>query len=178
MLHHQSLSYVLEIIRTELISRHHNNPLEGHFGIKKTCNFIVQKNYWPTLYHDVKDYVKGYNICLGLKAVWHKPYKDLQFLPVLTHHWKDLSINFVTGLPILTDWKGDSYNSIFVIIDRLTKMVYYEPVKVTIEAPGLAKVIINVVIKHHSLPDSIVTNHELLFISKFWSLLCYFLSIK
>ena len=44
------------------------------------------------------------------------------------------------GLPILTDWKGDSYDSILVIVNRLIKMVYYKLVKVTIDAPGLAEV--------------------------------------
>ena len=87
-------------------------------------------------------------------------------------------MDFVTGLPILTDWKGDSYNSILVIVDWLTKMVYYKPVKVTIDDPGLVEVIINVVVRHHGLPDLIVTNWGLLFTSKFWSLLCYFLGIK
>ena len=67
-------------------------------------------------------------------------------------------MNFVMGLPILTDWKGDSYDSILVIIDWFTKMVYYEPVKITINAPSLAEVIINVVVRHHSLLDLIVTN--------------------
>ena len=87
-------------------------------------------------------------------------------------------MDFVTGLPISTDWKGDSYDSILVIVDRLTKMVHYEPVKITIDAPGLAEVIIDVVVRHHGLPDSIVTDRGSLFTSKFWSLLCYFLGIK
>ena len=87
-------------------------------------------------------------------------------------------MDFVTGLSISTDWKGESYDSILVIVDRLTKMVHYKPVKITIDAPGLAKVIINVVIRHHGLPDSIVTNKGSLFTLKFWSLLCYFLGIK
>ena len=87
-------------------------------------------------------------------------------------------MDFVTGLPISTDWKGDSYDSILVIVDWLTKMVHYEPVKVTIDAPGLAEVIIDVVVRHHGLPDSIVTDRGSLFTSKFWSSLCYFLGIK
>ena len=66
-------------------------------------------------------------------------------------------MDFVTGLPILTDWKGDSYESILVIVNQLTKMVYYKPIKVTINAPSLAKIIIDVVVKHHGLLDSIVT---------------------
>ena len=57
-------------------------------------------------------------------------------------------------------------------------MVYYKLVKVTIDAPGLAEVIINVVVRHHGLPNSIVTDRGLLFTSKFWSSLCYFLGIK
>ena len=82
------------------------------------------------------------------------------------------------GLPVLTDWKGDSYDLIFVIVDWLTKMVYYEPVKVIIDAPGLAEVIINVIVRHHSLSDSIITDRGSLFTSKFLLLLCYFLGIK
>ena len=57
-------------------------------------------------------------------------------------------------------------------------MVHYKPVKITIDAPDLAKVIIDVVIRHHGLPDSIITDRGSLFTSKFWSLLCYFLDIK
>ena len=178
MLHYQGLSYVPEIIQTELISRNHDDPLAGHFGIDKLHELIARKYHWPTLRHDVKDYVKGCNVCLALKAVRHKPYGDLQSLPVPTHRWKDLSMDFVTGLPISTDWKGDSYDSILVIVDRLTKMVHYEPVKVTINAPGLAEVIIDVVVRHHGLPDSIVTDRGSLFTSKFWLSLCYFLGIK
>ncbi len=87
-------------------------------------------------------------------------------------------MDFVIGLPISADWKGDSYDSILVIVDRLTKMVHYEPVKVTIDAPGLAEVIINVVVRYHGVAESIVTDRDSLFISKFWSLLCYFLGIK
>ena len=55
-------------------------------------------------------------------------------------------MNFVTGLPLSADWKSDNYDSILVIVDRLTKMVYYELVKVIIDAPGLAEVIIDIVV--------------------------------
>ena len=77
-------------------------------------------------------------------------------------------MNFVIDLPILTDWKGNTYDSIFVIVNWLTKMVHYKPVKITIDAPGFALVIIDVVVRHHGLPDLIVTDRGLLFISKFW----------
>lgn len=117
-------------------------------------------------------------MCLALKTVYHKPYEDLQSLPVLTHQCKDLSMDFVTRLPISANWKSNSYNSIPAILDRLTKMVHYEPVKITIDTPDLAEVINNVVMRHHGVPESIVTNRGWLSIFKFWFLLCYFLGIK
>ena len=86
VLHHQSFLYIPEIIRTELISRYHNGPLAGHFGIKKTRKLVIRKYYKPTLYRDVKNYVRGCNVCLASKAIRHKPYGDLQSLPVPTHH--------------------------------------------------------------------------------------------
>ena len=130
------------------------------------------------LCQDVEAYVKGCNVCLVSKAVWHKPYGKLQTLLVPIHRWKDLSIDFMMGLPISTDWKGESYDLILVIIDKLTRMVYYEPVKITIDVSGLAKVIIHIVLWHHGLLDSIITDWGSLFSLKIWSSLCYFLGIK
>ena len=146
VLHHQGLPFVPEVIQTEFISQHHNNLLASHFGINKTRELIGRKYYWPSLRKDVEAYVKGCNICLTLKAVKYKPYSYLQSLPVPTYRWKDLSMDFVTGLPVSTNWKGESYDSILVIVNRLTKMVHYEPVKVIINAPGLAEVILDVVV--------------------------------
>ena len=87
-------------------------------------------------------------------------------------------MDFVTDLPISTNWKEDSYNSILLIIDWLTKIVHYKWVKITIDAFELAKVIIDVVVWHHGPLNSIVTDKSFLFTSKFWSSLCYFLDMK
>ena len=87
-------------------------------------------------------------------------------------------MDFVTDLPLSANWKGDIYDSILVIVDRLTKMMHYKPVKVPIDAPGLAEVIIDVVVRHHGLPESIINDRGAIFTSKFWSSLCYFLRVK
>ena len=175
---YQGLLYILAIICFEMISCHHNDLLARCFGINKTRELVGRKYHWPSLKRDIKSYVRRCDVCLTSKAVHHKPYGDLQFLPTPTHRWKDLSMDFVTDLPLSVDWKGDSYDLILVIVNRLTKMVNYKPIKVIIDASGLAKVIIDVVVWHHGLPDSIVTNRSSLFISKFWSSLCYFLRVK
>ncbi len=87
-------------------------------------------------------------------------------------------MDFVTGLPISTNWKGEIYDSILVIVNRLPKIIHYKPVKVTINALALAEIIIKVVVQHHNLPNSIISDWGSVFTSKFWSTLCYFLDIK
>ena len=87
-------------------------------------------------------------------------------------------MDFVTRLPILINRKGEYYDSILVIVDWLTKMVRYKSVKISIDASRVAKVIIDVIIWHNSLFDSIVTDQGSVFTSKFQSSLYYFLSIK
>ena len=57
-------------------------------------------------------------------------------------------------------------------------MVHYKPVKVNIDALSLAEVILDMIVQYHGLPNSIVIDWGLVFISKFWSLLYYFLGIK
>ena len=58
------------------------------------------------------------------------------------------------------------------------KMDHYVPVKVTIDTPGLIQMIINVIVHHHEVLESIVMDQGSLFTSKFWSSLYYFLKIK
>ena len=95
-----------------------------------------------------------------------------------THHWKNFLIDFMTGLPLFVDWKVNNYDLIFIIVNHLTKIVYYKLVKVTINALKLAEIIINMVMQYYGLPHSIISDHGTIFTSKFWSLLCYFLGIK
>ena len=55
-------------------------------------------------------------------------------------------MDFVTELSISNNWKEKSYDSIFVIVNWLIKMVHYELVKVTIDALRLAEVILDMVV--------------------------------
>lgn len=69
------------------------------------------------------------------------------------------------------DWKNNNYNSILVIVDQLTKMVYYKLVKIIINTSSLAKMIIDLIIQHYGFLNLIIRDQELVFMSKFCSLL-------
>lgn len=57
-------------------------------------------------------------------------------------------------------------------------MIHYKIIKVIINAHNPADVIIDVIVRYNSLSNSIINNYDSVFILKFWSLLCSFLSIK
>lgn len=84
-----------------------------------------------------------------------------------TYQYKNQSIDFVTGFLISTNWKKKTYNSILVIVDHLIKIVHYKLVQIMINAPSLAKDIIDMVIQYHELLNSIINNGDLIFTSKF-----------
>ena len=99
VLHYDGKPYILEILRTDLLERNHDDPLAGHFGVEKTLELLTRKYYWPKMRADVEKYVQGCDICMSSKVQRHKPYGSLQSLPIPTHKWKDLSMDFVTRLP-------------------------------------------------------------------------------
>ncbi len=78
-----------------------------------------------------------------------------------------MSIDLVKDLLISTNWKSENYKFILMIVNYLTKIVYYKPIKITIDIPGLVEVIINVVMRHHSILKLIIIDGSLLFILKF-----------
>ena len=67
-------------------------------------------------------------------------------------------MDFMTRLSVSSDWKCESYDLIFIIINQLTKMIYYKQVKIMINIPDLAKIIINIMVKHYSLFNFIITD--------------------
>lgn len=76
------------------------------------------------------------------------------------------------------NWERNSYDTIFLIVNWLTKIVPYKPVKIIIDGACLAKIIINIVVRHHDFPKSIARDQSSLLHLKFWFLLYYFLNIK
>lgn len=87
-------------------------------------------------------------------------------------------MGFVTRLLVSINWKDKIYHFILLIVDQLTKIVYYELVKINIKNLGLAKFMIDVIIWHHGLVDFILSDYDSVFISKFWLSLYYFWKIK
>ena len=192
VLWHQERLYVPNRLRNDVIEANHDNPLAGHFGVQKTLELIQRKYYWPNpselppgqgdespgMRQAVQEYCEACSICRRSKAPRHKPHGQLQSLPVPEFKWADLTMDFVTGLPKSRDWTGTEFDSILVVVDRLTKMVHYIPCMKSIKAEDLAEILIREVVRLHGLPSSFVTDRGSVFTSRYWSALCYMLKIK
>ena len=76
-------------------------------------------------------------------------------------------MDFVVGLPKTMG----KYDSIWVIVDRLTKYAHFIPVKVTYNAEKLAKIYISEIVRLHGVPLSIISDRGTQFTSKFWKTL-------
>ena len=176
---HDERVYVPEPLREEIFVRYHDQKLGGgHLAKDKTQDLVASKYYWPVMKRDIAQWIEECPTCTRSKAPRHKPYGKLQSLPIPEYKWTDISMDFVNGLPLSKDWTGTEYDAILVIVDRLTKMAHYVPVKTTLTAEQLAEVLIDVLVRYHGLPDSIVSDRGSLFTSHYWSALCHFLSVK
>jgi transposase InsO family protein len=83
---------------------------------------------------------------------------------MLEWKWEEIAMNFIVGL-LRTQ---SSYDSIWVIVDRLTKVPYFIPVKTTYSGPELAELYMSRVACLHGVPKKIVSDRETQFTLKFW----------
>jgi hypothetical protein len=96
--------------------------------------------------------------------VEHQKPNGFLVLPIPKWKWEDISMDFINGLPRTP--RGD--DSIWVIIDRLTKVAHFIPVCTTYGGDKLAKLCIDNILKLHGVPKSIVSERGAQFVSKFW----------
>jgi hypothetical protein len=101
---------------------------------------------------------------LFVKAIHLKTAGPLQSLPIPTWKWEDISLDFIVGLPRTT--KG--YVFIWVIIDRLTKIAHFLPVKVKYTVATYAELYSARILSLHGVPKTIVLDRGPQFVSKFW----------
>ena len=93
--------------------------------------------------------------------------------------WKSISMDFVVKLPkSREDWTENEYDSILVVVCRLTKYVYIILYKEASTVEDLVQVLLKTVFMYYGVPDEIISDRDKLFISKFWITLSALLGSK
>ena len=179
LLRYQGRLYVPdeESVRMELLKIHHDDELAGHYGAAKTTELLSRKYYWVGMTKYVKEYVETCDLCQRTKAPRHRPYGQMQSLPRPAGPWKEITMDFITGLPPCK-LLSNTYDAILVVVDRYTKMALYIPVTKKINAVELAEVLYSKVFLIFGAPKGIVTDRGTVFTSDYWSAVSYHLKIK
>ena len=94
---------------TEIIKLHHDSLVAGHSGQWKTLESISRNYWWPGITQKVNDYVPGFNKCQQMKSFSKKPAEKLKPNESTVAPWKDITTNFVTGLP-----EAQGYDALFI----------------------------------------------------------------
>jgi hypothetical protein len=116
---------------------------------------------------EIARHVARCDTCKRVKAIHMKTAGPLQSLPIPTWKWEDISMDFIVGLPRTT--KG--YDSIWVIIDRLTKIAHFLPIKTDHPVTVYAQLYIARILSLHGVPKTIVSDRGPQFVAKFWEAL-------
>lgn len=147
-------------LRLQVIKELHD---EGHVGRDRTPKLVTDSYFGPTLRRDVESFVARCTTCQRSKGPASNAGLSLP-LPIPTQPWSDISMDFVLGLP--RTQRGN--DSIFVVVDRFSKMAHFVPCKKTTDAVQVSQLFFREIYRLHGIPLSIVSDRNLRFISHFW----------
>jgi hypothetical protein len=116
-------------------------------------------------------YVSECDTCWKVKADYMKPGGLLQLLCIPEWKWNDISMDFIVRLPMM----ACKFDSICVIVDRLSKSGHFIPVNTNYKAWKYAEIYIARVLCLHGVLKMIISNRGLQFVARFWEQLHAFL---
>ncbi len=166
-----------ENTRRQVIEACHSTPLAGHPGINRSFDLAARTYYWPSMLKDIRRFVRNCAICQRSKPVRTRV-GQLMPLPVPQQRWTDISMDYVTELPMPNSRSlFPKCTSVLIVIDRLSKERHLIPV-LRLTSEHLAQVMIQHVFRSHGLPNSIVSDRGSQFTSDVWKFICKHLGIQ
>lgn len=152
-----------DLLRTDILQWFHDAPIAAHPGAGIMLTAIAERFYWPNLDKDVKDFVASCEPCARSKHSTLPRAGLLQPLPVPTHPWEQVSMDFVG--PLSASSSGNTM--LFVVVDTFSKRVVLTAAKNT-EAAQVADMFFDRVIVDHGFPKVIISDRDPRFISELW----------
>ncbi|GJZ53273.1 putative reverse transcriptase domain-containing protein [Tanacetum coccineum] len=130
----------------------------------KILRHYLDMYWWPGMKKDIALYVSKCLTCSKIKAKYQRLSGLLQQPEILEWKWERIAMDFVTNLPRTSS----GHDLIWVIVDRLTKLAYFLPMREDYKMDRLARLYLNVIVARHGVPISIISVHDSRFTSRFW----------
>ena len=126
--------------------------------------FYTQRHFvGPQLRSDILEFVTTCPQCQISKPRNIKPYGQIMPLQPPEDIWQDISMDLIVQLPL-----SRTYDAIFVVVDRFSKMAHFIPTTTNVTAPQLAQLFLDNIVRFHGFPRSIISDRDSKFLSYFW----------
>ncbi|GJX06489.1 putative reverse transcriptase domain-containing protein [Tanacetum coccineum] len=151
-------------LRDLIMHESHKSKYSIHPGSDKMYQDLKQLYWWPNMKADIATYVRKCLTCAKVIAEHQRPSGLLQQPEIPVWKWERITMDFVSGL----SRTPSGYDSIWVIVDRLTKSAYFLPIKKIYSMEKLTQLYLKEVVCRHGVPISIISDRDSHFTSRFW----------
>jgi hypothetical protein len=142
----------------------HETAYSIHLGSEKMYQDLKKKFWWYGMKREIAEHVAMCDSCRWIKAEHQKPAGLLQPLLIPQWKWDEIGMDFIVRFPRTRA----SYDSIWVVVDRLTKSAQFIPVKTSYNSAMLAELYMSRIVCLHGVPKKIVSHRGTQFTSHFW----------
>ncbi|GJX50377.1 putative reverse transcriptase domain-containing protein [Tanacetum coccineum] len=122
-------------LRDLIMHESHRSKYSIHPGLDKMYQDLKKLYWWLNMKAEIATYVSKCLTCSKVKAEHQKPSGLLQQPEIPEWKWEKITMDFVSGVPRTPS----GYDSIWVIVDRLTKSAHFLPMKKTDSIEKLAQ---------------------------------------
>ncbi|GJV69056.1 putative reverse transcriptase domain-containing protein [Tanacetum coccineum] len=150
-------------LRTVIMHESYKSKYSIHPGSDKMYQDMKKLYWWPNMKADIATYVSKCLTCAKVKAEHQRPSGLLVQPKIPEWKWDNITMDFVTKLPKTSQ----GYDTIWVIVDRLTKSAIFTPIRETDPLDKLARLYLKEVVMRHGIPVSIICDRDPRFASNF-----------
>jgi hypothetical protein len=151
-------------LRKKILDEAHLSKFSMHPDSNKMYHDLRSLYWWTRMKREIAKYISECNTCQRIKASHLKVAGPLQPLPIPSWKWEDICMDFIMGLPNTSR----HHDSIWVIVDRLTKTAHFLPVHTTHRTEKYAEIYIDQIVRLHGIPRTIVSDRGAPFVARFW----------
>ncbi|GJS93863.1 putative reverse transcriptase domain-containing protein [Tanacetum coccineum] len=151
-------------LRTVIMHESHKSKYSIHPGSDKMYQDMKKLYWWPNMKANIATYVSKCLTCAKVKAKHHRPSGLLVQPEIPQWKWDNITMDFVTKLPK----SSQGYDTIWVIVDRLTKSAIFMPMREIDPMDKLARMYLKEVVTKHGIHVSIICDRDPRFASNFW----------
>ncbi|GKA92223.1 putative reverse transcriptase domain-containing protein [Tanacetum coccineum] len=151
-------------LRDLIMHESHKSKYSIHPGSDKMYHDLKKLYWWPNMKAIIAEYVGKCLTCSRVKAECQKPSGLLVQPEIPMWKWERITMDFVTKLPKTSI----GHDTIWVIVDRLTKSAHFIPTRATDSMETLTRLYIKEIVSRHGVPISIISNCDSHFTSRFW----------